>query len=204
MAAQHKLKPILTIVAGPNGSGKSTAVPHLQKVGTLGVLVNADEIAASLSRQKGEPKPSLETQWEAAISAEEMRWAFLDRGVSFATETVMSDKPRWTAFIEKAKQRGYKVVLYFITTVHPSINVKRIEERVKAGGHEVDPTKTVSRYHRVMEDVLPFILPMVDEAILFDNSSALEGAVPVLLLQGGKLKQLAATAKMPDWAKSLI
>lgn len=204
MAAPHKLRPVLTIIAGPNGSGKTTAVPNLQKIGTLGILVNADDIATSLSRRKGESSSSHDTQWEAAISAEEMRWALLSQGVSFATETVMSDRLRWTRFIEAARLRGYRIVLYFITTVDPSINVKRVEERVRAGGHGVDPAKIVSRYRGVMEDVLPAVLPMVDEAILFDNSSALDGAVPVLLLQNGKLKSLMGAATMPAWARSLI
>lgn len=55
-----------------------------------------------------------------------------------------------------------------------------------------------------MEEVLSAILPMVDEAILFDNSSALDGAVAVLALQDGKLKSLADDAMMPAWASALL
>lgn len=94
--------------------------------------------------------------------------------------------------------------MYFITTVNPSINVKRVEARIRLGGHGIDAAKIVTRYRRVMEEVLSAILPMVDEAILFDNSSALDGAVAVLALQDGKLKSLADDAMMPAWASALL
>lgn len=142
MAAPHKRRPVLTIIAGPNGSGKTTMVSQLLRIGTLGILVNADDIAASLSRRKGEPASSLDTQWEAAVSAEEMRWALLDQGISFATETVMSDRLRWTRFIEAARLRGYRIVLYFITTVNPSINVKRVEARIRLGDMALMPPRS--------------------------------------------------------------
>lgn len=78
MSAPRKV-PILTVFAGPNGSGKSTLVARLLSEVKFGVLVNADDIAKSIAVRKCEAAPSQETQWEAAISAEEMRWALLSQ-----------------------------------------------------------------------------------------------------------------------------
>ena len=205
MQGPHSPAPILTLVAGPNGSGKTTIVTAgLVHAGSLGVLVNADNIATSLANRKGEPRPSVDTQWEAAKAAEEMRWSLLSQGISFATETVMSDGPRWQALVNEAKIQGYRVVLYFVTTSNPLINVRRVVERVRAGGHAVDPRKVVSRYRKVMDEVLPEILKYVDEAILFDNSSARRGAVGVLHFKEGKMMLLVAPPNLPHWAFALI
>lgn len=204
MSAPPKAQPTLTLIAGPNGSGKSTIVSGLRNCGTLGILVNADAIALSLAKRKHEATPMSQTQWEAAIAAEEMRWSLLEQGVSFATETVMSDLPRWSRFIEGAKEKNYRVAMYFVTTVDPAINVKRVAERVLAGGHAVDPSKIVSRYQKTMEQSLPAVLTKVDEAVLFDNSSPETGAVAVLTLSEQILVPLLEFDQQPKWAAELL
>ena len=125
MPASRK-HPILTILAGPNGSGKSTLASRLMLEGAFGVLVNADEIARSMDHRKGEAVPGKETQWEAAVSAEQMRWTLLSQRIDFMTETVMSDGDRWIRFLAAAKEAGYKIVMYFVTTADPAINVRRV------------------------------------------------------------------------------
>jgi len=204
MSASHSKKPKLVLIAGPNGSGKTTFVSKASTVGQFGILVNADQIALSIARRKGEDKPSHETQFDAAKSAEEMRWALLSQHVSFATETVMSDKDRWMTFVAEAKDQGYQITLYFFTTVHPTINIDRVIERSLAGGHSVDASKIVSRYYKVMNEVLPVMLTKVDEAVLFDNSDPEMGAVGVLQLNNGKLIPLIDVDLLPQWAKSLL
>lgn len=196
-------QPVLTLIAGPNGSGKSTIVNGLVESYSLGILVNADVIAASLAKRKHEPIPSRDTQWAAAVAAEEMRWALLYQHISFSTETVMSDRTRWLTFIQEAKAQGYRIVLFFVTTDDPAINVARVGERVKAGGHAVDPDKIVDRYHKTMWRVLPEVLKLVNEAILFDNSHV-SGAVPVLHWKGGKLSPLEQVDCLPGWARKLF
>ncbi len=204
MSAPHNKPPTLTLIAGPNGSGKTTLVSKMLTVGNSGILVNADQIASSLVIRKAEKTLSLETQFEAAKAAEEMRWSLLSQQISFATETVMSDRGRWLEFVSEAKAQGYRVVLYFVTTEDPSINIKRVAERINAGGHAVDENKIISRYYRVMGEVLPVILTMVDEAILFDNSGANTGAIGVLVLKHGQLTSLFGVDQLPEWAKLLL
>jgi predicted ABC-type ATPase len=204
MSRQHKKPPVLTLIAGPNGSGKSTFVSGLLTIGSIGILVNADQIAAAIAKRKSEIVPGSDTQLDAAKAAEEMRWALLNQNISFATETVMSDMNRWVTFVSEAKSQGYKVVLYFVTTDNPSLNIKRVAERVSAGGHSVEEKKIVSRYYRVMNDVLPVILTLVDVAFLFDNSTI--NNIPVLSLdsQSQQLIALIDADQLPVWAKSLL
>lgn len=197
-------KPTLTIFAGPNGSGKSTLVEALRETCDCGVLVNADQIAVSFAKRDGEKTPSVETQWAAARAAEDMRWALMAQQISFVTETVMSDAKRWVTFVKEAKLQGYRVVLYFVTTADASINVKRVAERVLSGGHAVPEGKIVSRYKKVMEEVLPCVLGSVDESVLFDNSSPETGLVGVLHIKHGRITPLVEMEKMPEWTRPLL
>lgn len=204
MSEPPETKPSLLLIAGPNGSGKSTIAAQLTKLGQLGVFVNADVIAESLAKRKGEMRPTNETQWQAAQAAEEMRWTLVSQRISLVTETVMSDRDRWVGFINEAKAQGYRTTLYFITTRDPLINVARVADRVLAGGHAVDPRKIVARFHRVMNQVLPIVLELIDEAILFDNSDAETGAIPLLRKESGQITTLLPYPSLPDWAKGIL
>lgn len=88
----------------------------------------------------------------------------------FTVETVMSH-PSKLDFISLAKERGFKVYLYFVSLVDPALNIHRVKTRVLEGGHDVDPDRIEQRYYRTMANLLP-ALRLVDEAYLFDNSSS--------------------------------
>ena len=88
----------------------------------------------------------------------------------FTVETVMSH-PSKLDFISQAKEKGFKVYLYFVSLVDPALNIYRVKTRVLAGGHDVYPDRIEQRYYRTMAHLLP-ALRLVDEAYLFDNSSS--------------------------------
>lgn len=92
----------------------------------------------------------------------------LETSNKFTVETVMSH-PSKLEFIKRAKEKGFKVYLYFVTLADPALNKHRVKTRVQEGGHDVDENKIVNRYYRTMEYLLP-ALRLVDEAYLFDNS----------------------------------
>ena len=104
----------------------------------------------------------------AMVVADLLREKLLSLKKSFTMETVFSHEDKLT-FIERAIKEGYKVYLYFISTESPEINLKRIEGRVKAGGHDVPAEKVVQRYERTMQNLLP-ALRLSYRAYLFDNS----------------------------------
>lgn len=194
----------LTCFAGPNGSGKTTITRGiLQTSFDFGELINADTIAENLAKSKSEETPSAETQWEAAVAAEDLRWKLLQDGVSFCTETVMSDADRWIRFFTAAKQNGYFIHLIFVTTSDPEINVQRVADRVTKGGHNVDHTKIIARYHRVMNEVLPRVLPLVDQAILYDNSAFAGGGRRVAVFDGKQLQATCPLPELPAWVQQL-
>ncbi|UYQ93862.1 hypothetical protein MKQ68_01975 [Chitinophaga horti] len=65
-----------------------------------------------------------------------MRRLLLAKGVTFSFETVMSHASKLQVF-KDAKAAGYRTYLYFVGTVSVDININRVAEPVKKGGHPV-------------------------------------------------------------------
>lgn len=59
----------------------------------------------------------------------------------FTIETVMSDV-RKMDYIRLAKQSGYRIYLYFVSTQDVEINIGRVAQRVQLGGHDVPREKS--------------------------------------------------------------
>jgi len=105
----------------------------------------------------------------ASVCADFIRHKLLDKKVSFTFETVMSSDDK-VKFLQKAHTAGYRTYLYFITTQDPTINVSRVTNRVKLGGHNVPKDKIITRYYRSMK-LLSEAIKYTDRAYIFDNSS---------------------------------
>lgn len=105
----------------------------------------------------------------ASICADFIRHQLLKSKISFTFETVMSSKDK-VDFLKKAKEAGYRTYLYFIATQDPIVNISRVNNRVKLGGHSVPEDKIVSRYYRSLE-LLSEAVKYSTRAYIFDNSS---------------------------------
>jgi predicted ABC-type ATPase len=128
----------------------------------LGVYINPDDIAAGLSGDYD--KRVLEAQ----ETANKIRDKCLDEKVSFSFETVMSH-PSKIEILKRAKARDFLVIVYFVSTSDPRINVARVAQRVASGGHSVPEDRIIARYARTMAQ-LPDAVAAADRTYLFDNS----------------------------------
>lgn len=79
--------------------------------------------------------------------------------------------PSKLEFIKRAKEKGFKVYLYFVSLADPALNKHRVKTRVLEGGHDVSADKIEQRYYRTMNNLLP-ALKLADNAYLFDNSNS--------------------------------
>ncbi len=131
------------------------------------LYINADSIAKDLSIDA----------YRAALEAERLRNDAIAAGVSFVMETVMST-PGKVEMLREAKRKGYHIHLEYITTQNPAINVARVRNRVRDGGHDVPEGKIVSRYERSMR-LLPEAARIADVVSIYDNSST----KPVLIAE---------------------
>ena len=141
---------------------------------------------------------SLLNSYFAAYIAEYARISLLDTGKSMAFETVMSDV-RKLDFIRLAKEKDYRIYLYFITTISPMINIERVEKRVAQGGHSVPKDKICSRYTRSLENLYDAIM-LSDRSFLFDNSS--DEHQWIAETEGKRLK--IKSEQIPQWFQKFV
>ena len=113
--------------------------------------------------------PETVNSYTVAMTADFFKEQYLARRLSFSFETVFSH-PAKVDILKRAHAEGFRTYMYFIATEDPGINVMRIRQRVKRGGHDVPEEKTVARYYRCLEQV-KYALPHLDRAYFFDNSA---------------------------------
>jgi predicted ABC-type ATPase len=97
-----------------------------------------------------------------------LRKKCIQAGHSFAFETVLCHPSRLQE-IKEAVGEGYEVNLYYIGTETPEINIYRIQNRLKLGGHPVNKEKVVNRY-KVSLDLLVPAIKLATRSFIFDNS----------------------------------
>lgn len=196
---KDKHLPEMIVIAGPNGSGKTSVTQkflhHEWAEGTL--YINPDEVARDIFGDWN----STEAVMKAARYCADLREDCLRNQKSFVFETVMSAEDK-VDFIIRAKQAGFFIRLFFISTAHPSINAARIANRVMKGGHDVPISKIISRYYKSIANCKT-VAPVVDRLYLYDNSLDGQDAKLLFRLVNGKVKKIYATT-IPEWAKILL
>lgn len=148
-------KPMLLVLAGPNGSGKSTITTFFEKVGKY---TNADDIVATTGMDN----------MDAAILADKMRYESINKKEDFTFETVLSSEYKLD-ILRKAKEEGYFIKCVFVLTIDSQINIARIGSRVAAGGHNVEESKVINRYHKSIENIKK-LLEICDIMHVYDNT----------------------------------
>lgn len=155
----------LYVIAGCNGAGKTTAsYSILPEILDCDEFVNADEIAKGLSPFRPD---------KARIQAGRLmlqRIKFLiGHGQDFAFETTLATKSYKNLILE-AKRNSYSVTLIFFWLSSPDLAVKRVETRVKEGGHNIPEKVIRRRYGNGLKNFFMIFKSIVDKWMLLDNS----------------------------------
>lgn len=135
----------------------------------------------------------------ASVAADFIRRKLLDARADFTFETVMSSPDKVT-LLAAARARGYRTYLYYVATEDPAINVSRVRQRVRAGGHAVPEDKIVSRYHRSL-GLLFDAVRETNRAYLFDNSGP-ERLWVAEVTDGRRIDP--RTSEAPDWFRRAL
>jgi predicted ABC-type ATPase len=190
-------KPVLIVIAGPNGSGKTSVTSQILKHEWVEncIYINPDNIA----QEKFGDWNSKDAVLKAAQLSTEIRENCLKNSESFIFETVFSiiDK---VDFLQKAKDAGFFIRLFFVGTNSPTINASRIAQRVMEGGHDVPISKIINRYYKSINNAC-LAAPFVDRLYVYDNSKNLAPAKLLFRADNGKLKKVYS--KVNDWAESI-
>lgn len=166
MPSAHQ--PVIIVIAGPNGSGKTSLTQDLRLhqwvTGEGCIYVNPDDIAQEVYGDWN----SKEATINAANEADRIREQCLQDRNSLVFETVMSAKNK-VDFLRRAKDAGYFIRLFFVSTNSPTINAARVAQRVTEGGHTVPIEKIISRYSKSIVNCA-VVARFVDRTYVYDNS----------------------------------
>lgn len=153
------------IVGGPNGAGKTTFVnKYFPDYLDIRNFVNADHIAFGLS-----PFDSSRMQIRAGKLMLDLIDSLMQNEESFGFETTLAGK-RWSKSIRMLKDNGYTVHVFFLNIINIDLCIKRVKNRVKAGGHDIPEDVIIRRYKRSKENFWNIYKDVANYWYLFDNS----------------------------------
>ncbi len=157
----------LYIIGGCNGAGKTTASFNiLPDILNCREYVNADEIARGISPFQPE-KVAIEAGRIMLHRIDEL----LSLGEDFAFETTLSTRS-FINTIERAKSKGYSITLIFFWIESTELAIKRVQTRVKEGGHNIPNDTIVRRYYGGLKNLFSLYQNICDLIMIYDNSKS--------------------------------
>ena len=179
--------PRVVVIGGPNGAGKTTYSKSL--LSTLGVehFVNADVLAQGLSGLN----PESAALQAGRIMLQRLR-ELADAHADFAFESTLSSRS-FAPFLKGLQRRGYHVELYYLALASPQLAAKRVQLRVKMGGHNIPAEVIERRFYRSLANLYGLYLPLANAWTVFDNADTKSPAV--IALKSSKSRHIAHQSK---------
>lgn len=139
----------------------------------------------------------------ASVAVDFLRQKLLTAKISFTFETVMSH-PSKVELLGQAQRAGFRTYLYFIATDDPEINISRVRNRVRLGGHSVPEDRIAARYHRSL-DLLLEAIRHTNRAYVFDNSREARDATGTWIAEITEGRELELKSdQIPAWFKRAV
>ncbi len=199
MAIVEHHRPVLIVIAGPNGSGKTSVTSKILHHEWLedSEYINPDNVARDIFGDWNNQDAIL----KAANYCNEWRERCLVGRKSHIFETVMSAGDK-VDYILRAKEAGFFIRLFFVSTESPTINAKRVAYRVLKGGHDVPITKIISRYDKSIANCR-ILSTIVDRLYVYDNSIEDTEARLLFRMSNGELAK-RYVEELPSWAAPIL
>ena len=179
------------VYAGPNGSGKSSLRDVIDS--PVEVVIDPDRIARQINA--ADPRS---VDPEAGRAAVRLFDDTIAARQSLSMETTLSGHSALRR-MERAKAAGYEVTLIYVALNDPQLNVDRVTERARQGGHFIEPG-TVRRRVGSSLDNLPRALAIADHSVVLDNSGPAHRRV--LEVADGRLTFQAE--QLPRWLQDRL
>lgn len=197
--ATSEHRPVLIVIAGPNGSGKTSVTSKilLHKWLENSEYINPDNVARDVFGDWNNQNAVI----KAANYCNDWREKCLIGRRNHIFETVMSANDK-VDYILRAKEAGFFIRLFFVSTESPTINAKRVAKRVLNGGHDVPIPKIISRYDKSIANCR-ILSSVVDRLYVYDNSIEDAEAQLLFRLSNGELIKRYVD-DLPIWATLLL
>jgi predicted ABC-type ATPase len=170
------------IIGGTNGAGKSSIVQNSPELRHSGEFVNADLIAREISPDRPEAVSRL-----AGRRVIERLDLLIAENRSFLYETTLSSGQS-IGLMSKAREAGYRVGLIFVLLKNVNLNIRRVRERVRRGGHDIPKEVIKRRYVRAFCN-LPRAMQIAQESVVYENSGT--SPIKLITLADGNIVQNA-------------
>ncbi|VTR93631.1 zeta toxin : Putative uncharacterized protein OS=[Oscillatoria] sp. PCC 6506 GN=OSCI_3310008 PE=4 SV=1: Zeta_toxin [Gemmata massiliana] len=159
-------RPQVAVLAGINGAGKTTASQHiLRDAMRIPSFTNADTIARGLN--------AFDVESVAAKAGRVMLdhlHGLAAARQSFAFETTLSGRA-YARWLGELARDGYAIHLLYYWLRSPDLAIRRVTDRVRAGGHHVPDDTVRRRYARSVRNFLELYRPIVTTWQVYDNSN---------------------------------
>ncbi len=185
-------KPLLIILAGPNGSGKTTIcnLPSFKSIlqNRNVRVINPDDLA------KDAPIGTNALIWSGR-QVHHITNELIATGQSFLIETTLSGRNHFKT-VQAAKQAGFDTALHFVFVSELALAKKRVQIRVKLGGHDVPEADQERRYEKSLSHAAEMI-HAVDEALVYRNDYRARNHE--LIAEYRDQTRRFALGELPDW-----
>ncbi|MCK6435169.1 MAG: AAA family ATPase [Burkholderiaceae bacterium] len=155
----------LVVVGGPNGAGKTTLARAYAAAHGLRYL-GADDIAAQLAPQD----PASARVAAARRFSQALRQA-IAAGESLVIESTLSGGSLGV-HLAAATQAGYALTLVMVYLDSVGLCLRRVSQRVAAGGHDVPEADVRRRYGRSLQQFLRRYRLLADDWLVVFNGEA--------------------------------
>ena len=202
-------RPVLVVLAGVNGAGKSSIGGHqLTQAGLT--WFNPDTFARELRAATGcTPEDANARAWAEGLRR--LDDAFAARR-DYAFETTLGGRTV-PARIHGASET-HDVIVWFCGLASADVHVRRVRDRVAAGGHDIPEARIRERYTTSRLNLIA-LLPDLTELRVYDNTTTVGSGEsipdPILVLEmtEGEIvhpapDDAAALAAVPEWARPVV
>ena len=180
------------LFAGVNGAGKTTLFNAMNGNVKKSFRINSDEIVREIGKWDSETD-----QVKAAKIAVGLRNECMEKGNSFNEETTLTGKTI-LKLIDKAREKNYKLHLFYVGVGSPDISKERIKKRVADGGHHIPNEVVDKRYEESLKN-FEKILEKFDNVVVYDNSVRFRTLLRII-----DKKVIKIADDLPEWMENTI
>jgi predicted ABC-type ATPase len=162
----NEATPTIYLIGGCNGAGKTTFAREFLTTELKCLrFLNPDEIARGLS-----PLDPSQGLFRAGRVLVDQIKHYVAARETFTIESTLSG-PGYVNILRDALADGYEIELHYLVLPDVEIAIRRVQARVRMGGHNVPDEDVRRRFGRSRENLISSYLPLVNRWVIWDASA---------------------------------